>query len=54
MRNLTASGFYTDAMKRKDIGYIGNQPNQWLMCPKMCRNNTVVFHLMSDAKKTAL
>lgn len=29
MRNLTASGFYTSAIGVKDIGYAGNQPNQW-------------------------
>jgi gluconate 2-dehydrogenase gamma chain len=29
MRNLTATGFYTTEMGGKDIGYIGNQPNQW-------------------------
>ncbi len=29
MRNLTASGFYTSEMGVKDIGYAGNQPNQW-------------------------
>jgi hypothetical protein len=29
MRNLTASGFYTTEMGLKDIGYMGNKPNQW-------------------------
>ncbi|MBS1564992.1 MAG: gluconate 2-dehydrogenase subunit 3 family protein, partial [Bacteroidetes bacterium] len=29
MRNLTATGFYTTQMGYKDIGYMGNQPNQW-------------------------
>lgn len=29
MRNLTATGFYTSEMGVKDIGYVGNQPNQW-------------------------
>ncbi len=29
MRNLTATGFYTTEMGGKDVGYIGNQPNQW-------------------------
>jgi gluconate 2-dehydrogenase gamma chain len=29
MRNLTATGFYTSQMGVKDIGYKGNQPNQW-------------------------
>ena len=29
MRNLTATGFYTTEMGYKDIGYMGNVPNQW-------------------------
>lgn len=29
MRNLTATGFYTSQMGVKDIGYMGNKPNQW-------------------------
>jgi gluconate 2-dehydrogenase gamma chain len=29
MRNLTASGFYTSEIGVKDMGYIGNVPNQW-------------------------
>lgn len=29
MRNLTATGFYTSEIGVKDIGYTGNQANQW-------------------------
>lgn len=29
MRNLTATGFYTSKIGIQDLGYIGNQPNQW-------------------------
>jgi hypothetical protein len=29
MRNLTATGFYTSAIGVKDVGYMGNQVNQW-------------------------
>ena len=29
MRNLTASGFYSSKIGIKDMGYMGNQPNQW-------------------------
>ncbi|GAB4036599.1 gluconate 2-dehydrogenase subunit 3 family protein [Spirosoma gilvum] len=29
MRNMTASGFYTSQMGIKDLGYVGNVPNQW-------------------------
>lgn len=34
MRNLTASGFYSTQMGNKDIGYVGNAPNQWNGAPK--------------------
>jgi gluconate 2-dehydrogenase gamma chain len=33
MRNLTATGFYTSEMGVKDIGYMGNVPNQWKGVP---------------------
>lgn len=29
IRSLTASGFYTTEIGIKDIGYVGNAPNQW-------------------------
>lgn len=29
LRNLTATGFYTSEIGTKDIGYMGNKPNQW-------------------------
>ena len=29
MRNLTATGFYTSQIGVKDVGYLGNTPNQW-------------------------
>jgi gluconate 2-dehydrogenase gamma chain len=29
MRNLTATGFYTSEIGVKDVGYMGNNPNQW-------------------------
>ncbi len=29
MRNLTATGFYTSQIGVKDMGYVGNTPNQW-------------------------
>lgn len=34
MRNLTMSGFYTTEMGVKDIGYLGNRPNQWNGVPE--------------------
>ena len=29
VRNLTATGFYTSEIGVKDVGYMGNAPNQW-------------------------
>src|SRR5204862_3859628 len=29
MRNLTATGFYTSEIGVKDVGYMGNVPNNW-------------------------
>jgi gluconate 2-dehydrogenase gamma chain len=29
LRNLVATGFYTSEMGVKDVGYVGNVPNQW-------------------------
>ena len=34
MRNLTATGFYTSEIGGKDIGYMGNVPNQWNGVPE--------------------
>ncbi len=34
MRNLTATGFYTTEIGYKDVGYIGNTPNQWNGVPE--------------------
>ena len=29
LRDLTATGFYTSEIGTKDVGYVGNTPNQW-------------------------
>jgi hypothetical protein len=29
VRNLVSTGFYTTEMGKKDVGYMGNVPNQW-------------------------
>jgi len=29
LRNLTCTGFFTTEMGIKDVGYVGNRPNQW-------------------------
>ncbi|MBL7740302.1 MAG: gluconate 2-dehydrogenase subunit 3 family protein [Chitinophagaceae bacterium] len=34
MRNLTATGFYTSQIGVKDLGYAGNQANQWNGVPE--------------------
>jgi len=34
MRDLTACGFFTSKMGLSDLGYMGNQPNQWNGVPK--------------------
>jgi hypothetical protein len=34
MRNLVATGFYTSQIGVKDLGYMGNQPNQWNGVPQ--------------------
>jgi len=33
MRDLTATGFFTSEMGIKDVGYVGNSPNQWKGVP---------------------
>jgi hypothetical protein len=33
MRDLTATGFFTTQIGFKDIGYVGNAPNQWAGVP---------------------
>ena len=34
MRNLTLTGFYTTQLGFKDLGYLGNTPNNWEGVPK--------------------
>jgi hypothetical protein len=29
MRDLVTTGYYTSEIGVKDLGYMGNQPNQW-------------------------
>jgi gluconate 2-dehydrogenase gamma chain len=33
LRNYTATGFFTSQMGLKDLGYVGNTPNQWQGVP---------------------
>ena len=34
MRDLTVTGFYTSEIGIKDVGYMGNRPNQWNGVPE--------------------
>jgi hypothetical protein len=34
LRDLTATGFFTSEMGLKDLGYMGNRPNQWNGVPE--------------------
>ena len=34
IRNLTLTGFYTSEMGFKDLGYVGNRPNNWEGVPQ--------------------
>lgn len=47
MRNLTATGFYTSAIGVKDVGYIGNMPNQWNGVPE----DVLKHHNMAYSEK---
>jgi hypothetical protein len=38
MRDLTACGFFTSQIGIKDLGYMGNQPNQWDGVPQEVLN----------------
>jgi gluconate 2-dehydrogenase gamma chain len=38
MRDLTATGFFTSEMGIKDLGYVGNRPNQWDGVPQEVLN----------------
>jgi hypothetical protein len=33
IRNLTVTAFYTSEIGVKDLGYVGNQPNEWKGVP---------------------
>jgi hypothetical protein len=47
IRNLVATGFYTSEMGVKDIGYIGNVPNQWNGVPE----NILIQYNMAYTEK---
>nr|WP_294902634.1 gluconate 2-dehydrogenase subunit 3 family protein [uncultured Lacibacter sp.] len=50
MRNLTATGFYTSQIGVKDLGYVGNQPNQWNGVPDDVLKQYGVAYTEKDLK----
>jgi hypothetical protein len=51
MRNLTATGFYSTAMGWKDIGYVGNTPNQWNGVPEDVQKQYNVAYTEKELKE---
>ena len=50
MRNLTATGFYTSEIGVKDLGYMGNKPNQWNGVPDDVLKQYGVSYTEKDLK----
>ncbi len=50
MRDLTASGFYTSEIGVKDIGYMGNRPNQWNGVPADVQKQYNIFYSDKELK----
>ena len=51
LRNLTATGFYTSEIGVKDLGYMGNQPNQWNGVPKEVLDEYKVSYSPKDEQE---
>lgn len=51
MRNLTATGFYTSEIGVKDIGYVGNRPNQWNGVPDEVQKQYNVAYTEKELKE---
>lgn len=51
MRNLVISGFYTSEMGIKDIGYLGNRPNQWNGVPDDVLNQYGLSYTEKELKE---
>jgi len=51
LRNLTATGFYTSQVGVKDLGYAGNQPNQWNGVPAEILNSYGLSYSEKDQKE---
>ena len=52
MRNLTATGFYTSEIGIKDIGYMGNRPNQWKGVPDEVLKQYNMAYTEKELKET--
>lgn len=50
LRNLTATGFFTSETGVKDLGYAGNQSNQWNGVPKEILDQYKVQYSEADLK----
>lgn len=50
LRNLTATGFYTSEAGVKDLGYAGNQANQWNGVPQDVLDQYQIQYSESDRK----
>lgn len=51
MRNLTATGFYSTQIGWKDIGYVGNTPNQWNGVPDDVQKHYNVAYTEKELKE---
>lgn len=51
MRNLTVSGFYTTEIGVKDVGYVGNKPNQWNGVPDDVLKEYKISYSEKDLKE---
>lgn len=51
MRSLVISGFYTSEMGIKDIGYMGNKPNQWNGVPQEVLNQYGLSYTEKEIKE---
>ena len=51
MRNLTATGFYTSEIGGKDVGYMGNTPNQWNGVPAVVLKQYNVAYTDKELKE---
>src|SRR5690606_1408189 len=51
MRNLTVSGFYTSPEGLRDMGYLGNRPNQWNGVPEDEQERLGVYYSEKELRE---